>query len=328
MILAAMLLLVIMACSSGGGSSTSPTATQKAGNQIAPVENNATPNSNMGDLCTILNTSRNNLAALNQQMANEKNPLRQNSLQQQIGQINQQENASLENFWKVNHHQFTNFTGVVSGFNTMQYSSGPGVMLEITLPCEFKINFHFIEITNPVFGNFDPENQTPLSKWRTALENIVVGDRVTFSGRLGSSFAVMTELKKQGGITYKVPDAYMPMDGKFAMPTVSQGGLTWMPITFSNSWPKANAYCAELNINGQTGWRMPTQSELVSLFNSGAMNGQGWTLGETWTSTPWPSNGNGWYSIVSLQNGTVHSQFQTEFTDTWVSCVRASSSAQ
>ena len=88
-VLVVILLLAIIACSSGGNgsSNTTSTNTQKAGDQIAPVGNNATPNSNMGDLCTILNTSRNNLAALNQQIANENNPLKKDALQQQIRQF-------------------------------------------------------------------------------------------------------------------------------------------------------------------------------------------------------------------------------------------------
>src|ERR1035437_5472547 len=127
----------------------------------------------MGDLCSILNTSNNNGAALNRQIANERNPLKKDSLQQQLQQINQQRAVSLDNFWKVNRRQFTNFTGVVSGFNATHYNTGPGVMLEITLPCEVKIDFQFIEITNPAWGSLDPQRQSPLSKWKAALENIM-----------------------------------------------------------------------------------------------------------------------------------------------------------
>jgi hypothetical protein len=38
----------------------------------------------MGDLCAFLNTSDINQAGLNQKIANEHNPLKQNSLQQQL----------------------------------------------------------------------------------------------------------------------------------------------------------------------------------------------------------------------------------------------------
>ena len=46
---------------------------------------------------------------------------------------------------------------------------------------------------------------------------------------------------------------------------VSQGGLTWMPITSQGmkmNWDKANSYCANTTINGQSGWRLPTKDEL------------------------------------------------------------------
>ncbi|WP_310449764.1 hypothetical protein [Sulfuritalea sp.] len=164
----------------------------------------------MGELCTTLNTARNNQGALNRQIAKESNPLKQNSLQQQIRQINQQREAYLNNFLIANHRQFTNFTGVVSSFEVMHYNVGPGVMLGISLPCEINIAFQFIEITNPAWGKFDPESQSSLQKWRTALENIVKGDSVTFSGRFvpnkGMTFAVLTELRKRGGVAYSVPD--------------------------------------------------------------------------------------------------------------------------
>ncbi len=165
----------------------------------------------MGELCSILNAGRNNQAALNRQIANERNPLKQSSLQQQAGQIERQTAASLNNFWRVNNNQFTNFTGTVSSFNVMQYNVGPGVMLGIALPCQYNLSFQFIEITNPAWGNFQPESQTPLSKWRPALENITVGDTVTVSGRLstGRPLAVMTALQKRGGIAYTVPDEYL-----------------------------------------------------------------------------------------------------------------------
>lgn len=260
----------------------------------------------MGDLCSILNTAKNRQAVLSRQIANERNPLKQDSLQQQLRQIDQQKAASLDNFWKVNNRKFTNFTGVVSSFDAMHYNKGPGVMLEITLPCEVKIAFQFIEVTNPAWGNLDPQKQTPLSMWRAALENIMKGDSVTFSGRLvpdSNSFAVMTELRKKGGIAYKVPDPYLPpTTGTFSNPTVTQGGLIWMPPTFVRNWAGANDYC-----QGMSGWRLPTQMEVQVLAKSGAINGRGWFSpggGQAaWTST---SAGPDAHITVYFQNGSLH----------------------
>lgn len=99
---------------------------------------------------------------------------------------------------------------------------------------------------------------------------------------------------------------------------VSQGGLTWMPVNDSRkTWSDANAYCTNTAINGQTGWRLPTKDELKSLYDSGAMNGQGWTLGVTWSST---SNGAGHPYTVYLSNGDVRWDFDATYN--YVSCVR------
>lgn len=97
---------------------------------------------------------------------------------------------------------------------------------------------------------------------------------------------------------------------------VSQGGLTWMPISSTQyTYAQASALCAG-TINGQTGWRLPTSAELSALYNSGAMNGQGWTLNFTWSSTPNP----GGYYIVHLGGGVVVSLGGAHIT--YVTCVR------
>jgi hypothetical protein len=66
---------------------------------------------------------------------------------------------------------------------------------------------------------------------------------------------------------------------------VVQGGLNWMPVSFTDNWLNARDYCTNTTINGLTGWRLPTQAELSALQASGAMNGQGWTLGATFSDT-------------------------------------------
>jgi hypothetical protein len=106
---------------------------------------------------------------------------------------------------------------------------------------------------------------------------------------------------------------------------VLQGGLTWMPV--SGTWytyAEATALCAG-TINGQTGWRLPTQTELSAL--SGAMNMtgwtntnvSGWTVSNTWSSTPYGTYGNAHY-IVDLFIGVVDWDFNTS--TRFVSCVR------
>jgi hypothetical protein len=80
---------------------------------------------------------------------------------------------------------------------------------------------------------------------------------------------------------------------------VTQGGLTWSPNNASSgNWGSANTYCAG-TINGQTGWRLPTQAELVALYGSGALTGSGWTLNSTWSSTVSPLG----HYAVNVSNG-------------------------
>jgi hypothetical protein len=86
------------------------------------------------------------------------------------------------------------------------------------------------------------------------------------------------------------------------------------PATYAG----ATALCAG-TINGLTGWRLPTSAELSALYTSGAMNGQGWTLHYTWSSTPYSAPST--HYIVSLLNGLV------DFADDpllggYVTCVR------
>lgn len=106
---------------------------------------------------------------------------------------------------------------------------------------------------------------------------------------------------------------------------VVQGGLTWAPVTFSNTWANAQAFCAG-TINGQTGWRQPTDVELSALYTSGAMNNQGWTLGNTWgvrtvtRAGPTCIGGSGNYPTVSLINGVVGNL--CDIFSAYVSCVR------
>jgi formylglycine-generating enzyme required for sulfatase activity len=101
---------------------------------------------------------------------------------------------------------------------------------------------------------------------------------------------------------------------------VSQGGLTWMPInTSSYTWDDAHAYCTNTAINGRTGWRLPTEAELKSLYASGAMNNHGWTLTWTWSSTP---DSAGRHYNVRLTDGDVGGGANVDTNKLDVTCVR------
>lgn len=86
------------------------------------------------------------------------------------------------------------------------------------------------------------------------------------------------------------PPATTPIPTPLPPGYIVQGGLTWMPATFTRNWANANAYCTNTTINGQTGWRLPTQAELESLSSSygpsGGFNNRWWTERHIWSSTP------------------------------------------
>jgi hypothetical protein len=100
---------------------------------------------------------------------------------------------------------------------------------------------------------------------------------------------------------------------------VAQGGLTWTPITLTTfyTWANANVYCTT-TINGQTGWRLPTRTELVALRTSGALNGQGWLISYTWSSTVFAAAG--YHYRVSL--GIATDGGDTDLSSNLVTCVR------
>ena len=102
---------------------------------------------------------------------------------------------------------------------------------------------------------------------------------------------------------------------------VSQGGLTWMPVSFYKNWSDANSYCNNNVINGQTGWRLPTKDELLALYKSGAMNNKGWVLNFTLSSTP--SSGYNYHYGVFLNDG-IDQQYNDAGTY-YVTCVRETS---
>lgn len=107
---------------------------------------------------------------------------------------------------------------------------------------------------------------------------------------------------------------------------VVRSGRTWMPVEFIADWATAQAYCATTTINGLIGWRLPNEFELNDLYASGMMNGQGWTLGKTWSSTS--SNGafitpgvDAFFHLaVNLTTGVSSSELNEN--GAYISCVR------
>ena len=100
---------------------------------------------------------------------------------------------------------------------------------------------------------------------------------------------------------------------------VHEGGLIWvMGLSTSSTYAQASTLCGGTTyINGQGGWRLPTQQELYALYTSGTISGQVGALGFTWSSTP---NGVGNHYAIDLNDGTVFPFIDT--TSSNVTCVR------
>lgn len=97
---------------------------------------------------------------------------------------------------------------------------------------------------------------------------------------------------------------------------VTKGSITLMPATFIANWSDANTFCTTSQINGSTGWRLPTEFELVDLYTAGTMSGQGWALAKTWSSTVSGTT----HLAVDLSNGA--SAPQVESNSAYVTCVK------
>jgi hypothetical protein len=91
-----------------------------------------------------------------------------------------------------------------------------------------------------------------------------------------------------------------------------------MGVSHADTWTKARDFCASSTIGGVTGWRQPTTDELKKLQAAKVLDGQGWTLGPTWSSTAGKASGS--HVALDLSSGAA-----TEPADTasaYVSCVR------
>ena len=158
---------------------------------------------------------------------------------------------------------------------------------------------------------------------RVSELNVNVPD--TFSFHYGIALAKSGDYE-QGKVWLDKYISQVGSSGKFykealeayaAAKDFTQGGLTWMVNNQTMTWSAANTYCEHYAHGGQTGWRLPTKDELKALYDSGTLSDQGWTLLNTWSSTP--DNAVYHYS-VDLSNGGVHAYGDTD--NDYVTCVR------
>jgi hypothetical protein len=99
---------------------------------------------------------------------------------------------------------------------------------------------------------------------------------------------------------------------------LSFGGHTWMPVSLIDLWEDANAFCNSTTINAQTGWRLPTDFELVQLLNNVNLNDKAWLLSKTWSSIAGSTSGS--RKTVNLANGIAGEE--SEQNTAYFTCLR------
>lgn len=95
-------------------------------------------------------------------------------------------------------------------------------------------------------------------------------------------------------------------------------GLSWMPVSSLNTWAQANTFCTNSTLNNLSGWRLPSDFDLIELQKNVALAAEGWTLSETWSSTVGSSTA--YRKTVNLKDGVVGQQLETE--SRYFTCVR------
>jgi hypothetical protein len=194
------------------------------------------------------------------------------------------------------------------------YSADNAAQVTITLPSTADLHLDdVIQVSGIGAGGWKIAANT--NQWIVTKNISAIPLAVTISGLQYDSIA----LQYIGNNTFTVlnylgtnPTTLVTLPAGY----VSQGGLTWMPVSSTRllSWSEANTFCTTTIL---TGSRLPTKTELYALYTSGAMIGQGWMLAHTWSSTPY-----GPYShyTVDLNVGVPGPGDDT--TSYYVTCVR------
>ena len=165
------------------------------------------------------------------------------------------------------------------------------------------------------------EYQINGGSWTSAVGTVTNGQTVNVRHTTSASYGTTTDTSLTIG---SVSDTFTSTT-VVALPAgyIKQGGLTWSPNNATvpapghADWNTANTYCNTAMINGETGWRLPTPNELLSLFASGALNGKGWSLYITWSSRQNTANS---HFGVHLESGNLGVGNDSNSND--VTCVR------
>ncbi|MBP0119026.1 MAG: TonB family protein [Candidatus Nitrotoga sp.] len=133
-------------------------------------------------------------------------------------------------------------------------------------------------------------------------------------------FIPATQAGKAINKWHQVPIIFSLMDT--AAGYVTNGGLTWAPITARGTWDMARKTCATSTALGYK-WRQPTKDELLVLYaaphhNSTILPIADSTLSYTWSATNYAFNR---HNVVSLYTGSVEYNDDDDGIGNYISCV-------
>lgn len=107
-------------------------------------------------------------------------------------------------------------------------------------------------------------------------------------------------------------------------PLVTSGGLAWStPLAMQRPYTNTTGYCSAATIAGQQGWRLPTVTELQSLYGDkgSALTASGWPTDWIWTSSAYDS---GNFKVVRLSDGTWSYAGWEDESRHYITCVKDS----
>jgi hypothetical protein len=97
-------------------------------------------------------------------------------------------------------------------------------------------------------------------------------------------------------------------------------GLAWTGVYHSDNWTNARDYCSTITVGNTTGWKLPTAQQLLELQASGALAGQGWLVGPTWSADMGTNSNTAAHVVVDLSSGGTLER--NDVGGAYVTCVR------
>lgn len=152
---------------------------------------------------------------------------------------------------------------------------------------------------NPTINDFKKSNGSGLGSYNCEMTDL----------SNNTKYYVKAYAKNSSGVVAYGEERSFTTD-KF--PTFQYGGYTYYVAPDpgnSMDWSSANSYCNNLSLEGMSGWRMPTQGELVQMYAERTSIG-GFSSNSYYSSNPgiyWSStsSSNGYHNAVYFYDGSV-----------------------